>query len=145
MFLKESEMNEKIQSAINYAWSFLGTPYRWGGENPMEGYDCSGFVQEILRSVDLDPRGDQTAQTLYNTMKGRKGDILEPGSVVFYGKWDQITHVAFAINRSQIIEAGGGGRAVKSIEDAKRYGAFVRIRPYDYRNDLVDIIYPSYD
>ena len=57
-------MNNR-QNAINYAKLFIGKPYLWGGEGP-EGYDCSGFIQEVLSCIGLDPKGDQTAQGLYN-------------------------------------------------------------------------------
>jgi cell wall-associated NlpC family hydrolase len=50
---------------IQYAMSFIGVPYRWGGSNPITGFDCSGLVQEILKSVYMDPPGDQTAEALY--------------------------------------------------------------------------------
>ena len=33
---------------INYAYELIGTPYLWGGKTAF-GYDCSGFVQTLLR------------------------------------------------------------------------------------------------
>ena len=53
-----------MQTLTNYAKSFIGKPYSWAGETPMGGFDCSGLVQTILRSVGLDPAGDQSAQAL---------------------------------------------------------------------------------
>jgi cell wall-associated NlpC family hydrolase len=134
-------IKDRLNSAINYAYSFVGTPYRWGGENPMTGYDCSGFVQEILRSVGLDPKGDQTAEDLYNKIFSisKFQPELKPGSLVFYGSPDKIKHVAFAVNNFQVIEAGGGNSKTKTMEDAENQNAFVRIRPFDSRFDCVDI------
>lgn len=128
---------------LNYAMQFVGKFYLWGGEGP-SGFDCSGLTQELLRSVGADPPGDQTAQTLYDYFK-HVGimDKRECGSLVFYGKdLKSITHVAMMLNDWQVIEAGGGGSKNKTIEDADKNHAMVRIRPFNQRKDMVAIIAP---
>ncbi|MFC1535727.1 NlpC/P60 family protein, partial [Candidatus Neomarinimicrobiota bacterium] len=42
---------KKIASSI--AFHFVGLPYLWGGDDAVAGYDCSGLVIEILKSVGL--------------------------------------------------------------------------------------------
>lgn len=39
------ERQRKIATKV--AWSFIGKWYKWGGDDP-SGFDCSGFVIEIL-------------------------------------------------------------------------------------------------
>lgn len=118
---------------IEYALTFLGTPYSWGGNTPEQGLDCSGLVCEILKSADrIRSDDDFSAQQLYNEFSsfGRLSSISK-NSLVFYGKSvNEITHVAFAIGDDQIIESAGEGR----IETDK---GFVRIRPINYREDLI--------
>jgi len=129
-----------------YAKAFIGVPYVWGGDNPFTGFDCSGYIQYVLQSVGEDPKGDQTAQSLYYHFKEEgKEALVSPGALVFYGKSENhITHIAMAIDTFRVIEAGGGGRNNKSIEDCKKNGACVRIRPYNHRKDVVAVIMPSY-
>ena len=130
---------------IAYALEMVGTPYRWGGETP-RGFDCSGLVQELLRSVGLDPPGDQTAQALYDYFS-TKGHYNKhgAGSLAFYGKSvSEITHVAMMIDNYRIIEAGGGGSKTLTPQDAERDNAFVRLRLLKHRNDLVAVIKPEY-
>ena len=137
--------NVKARSAIEYAKSFIGVPYKWGGETPMAGYDCSGFVQEILSSVGLDPVGDQTAQALadYYVSFGKVVEKPKAGCLVFFGQARiKITHVGFMINNFQMIEAGGGGRQVVDKQSAIDHRAFIRVRPYTYRSDLIYLIDP---
>lgn len=132
---------------LDYALSFLGTPYLWGGDDPIFGYDCSGFIQELLMSVGMDPPGDQTAQALYNHFEKTASDYNKygPGNLAFYGKSvTEITHVAMMLDTYRIIEAGGGGHTVTSITDAAIKNAFVRIRLLKYRPDLVAVIKPRY-
>jgi len=135
-----------MDKLISYAMTFIGVPYRWGGDDPMEGYDCSGFVQELLMSVGVDPIGDQTSHMLYRYFcaKGKKINEIKTGALVFYGSETKITHVALAIDSFRIIEAAGGGSKTKNEKIAARQNAFIRIRPARRRKDLQAIIMPKY-
>lgn len=132
-----STIDEEIEIMLEYAMRFVNLPYIWGGQSPFLGYDCSGFVQECLASIGKDPRGDQTAASLYNYLKVyTRPDILRRGSILYFGKSkDKITHVALALSPRIMIEAGGGGSKTLTAEDAKALDARVRVRPI--RNDLV--------
>lgn len=136
-----------IESLISYAKSFIGLPYIWGGSHPSQGYDCSGLVQEILASVGMDPKLDQTAQMLadYFLLNGVEVWEPKPGALAFYGKnKEHITHVAFCISPFLLIEAGGGDSTCTSVDKAIAKKAFVRIRPTGHRSDRVLILMPNY-
>ena len=134
-----------IQIAVTYALSFLGVHYRWAGDDPMAGYDCSGLVQEILASVGLDPAGDQSAQMLYDYFKPVAQSAIGQGALVFYGKdVKSINHVAFMVGNRSVIEAGGGGSTTVNLEAAIKQNAFIRIRPVDHRKDRVAVLMPRY-
>jgi peptidoglycan endopeptidase LytE len=133
---------EKRYCAIAYAWTLLGTPYIWGGESP-QGMDCSGFCQEVLRSVGIDPEHDQNASALYWAFREHEIDEPTAGCLLFYGRGEtDITHVAMAITDEIMIEAGGGGSRTTTAQTAHRHKAFVRMRPIDRREDLVAIVDP---
>lgn len=135
-----------MQMLIQYALCFVGLPYRWGGDDSIYGFDCSGFVQELLMSVGEDPAGDQTAQGLYDYFKLKTDDTeIREGTLLFFGKSPtQITHIALAINKDQMIEAGGGGSATTSLEAAAKANAYIRIRPIYNRRDFVAALRPKY-
>ena len=121
--------------AIKYAFSWIGTPYLWGGDD-FSGMDCSGFVQEILMSVGLDFPGDQTADGLYRRSE-EWPEVMTAGSLAFFGKEKKITHVGFLVAPTIMIEAGGGNSQSKSAEIAAKQNAFVRMRPIYNRNDFI--------
>ena len=119
---------EKIEIMVDYATRLIGAPYLWGGNGPH--FDCSGFVQEVLASVGIDPRDDQTAQALYNHFEKFAEETLTRGSLLFYGaSRDKITHVAIHLGEGCMIEAGGGDSSTTTLERANEQGAMVRIRP----------------
>jgi cell wall-associated NlpC family hydrolase len=135
-----------LKLVYDYALALVGTPYRWGGSNPISGFDCSGLVQELLASIGFDPPGDQSAQSLYeHFIKGSRSSQIGLGALVFYGKSvEQITHVAFMLDTISAIGANGGGSKTTNNMEAERAGAFVKIRPLNYRSDLVAVIMPNY-
>jgi cell wall-associated NlpC family hydrolase len=133
-----------VKTLIEYAKSFIGKPYIWGAEGPT-GFDCSGLVQEILRSVGEDPKDDQTAQALYNYFSQHNMTAPTAGALVFYGKSiKEITHVAFSIDNFRVIEAGGGGSKCINTAMADHFKGMVRMRPYNHRADQVAIVLPDY-
>lgn len=135
-----------MKTLVDYANSFIGVPYIFGGEHPCYGYDCSGLVQHILQSVGVDPAGDQTAQKLFEhfSVVGRIS-VPRAGALTFYGKnTNAITHIGFMIDSHRMVEAGGGNASTTDTNRAIQQGAFVRQRPHDFRKDLVAILMPNY-
>lgn len=132
---------------IDYALCFVGLPYLWGGDDPIKGFDCSGYVQEILKFAGIDPLGDQTAQGLFDYFK-TKGIMHKrgPGALAFYGSsTDKITHVAFCVDELRCLHAGGGGSKTISLDIAAAQNAYIKGTPIEYRPDLVAVVMPEYD
>lgn len=130
---------------IQACLQFLNIPYRWGGDDPINGYDCSGLIQDLYAMVGIDPSGDQTAQALYDHFKVRsKEGPRDTGALVFFGRsLSQITHVGMIIEGQVMIEAGGGGSKTISHEVAAAMNAFVRLRPFNTRSDVVALLMPK--
>lgn len=125
------EIKSDQEIATQIAFSFIGRPYIWGGDDP-SGFDCSGFVIEILKSVGKLPReGDWTAHSLCNRFvdEGKKVDDLQEGCLVFFGDLNKINHVEYMINDELSIGASGGGSSTKTAADAWKQNAYIKIRP----------------
>ena len=43
------------EKLIDYARQFIGTPYKYGSINPVNGFDCSGFVYHVLINFNVNP------------------------------------------------------------------------------------------
>lgn len=127
---------DKLAVARGVAFSLLNKPYIWGGNTPA-GYDCSGLVIEILKSIGLLPeKGDWTAHGLYSyfrTLKISESDMTE-GCLIFWDNEHQIVnHVEYALSPTLSIGARGGSRHIKTATDALKYGAYSKIRPWKNR------------
>jgi len=125
---------DKLDLALSVAERLLGKPYIWGGDNPGEGFDCSGFVIEVLKSCGILPRsGDWTAHDLMNKFADSALDVPRAGCLIFWGNSGRATHVemvcAVLDGTVYTIGASGGGSRTQSAADAVRDDAYIKIRP----------------
>ena len=134
--------------AVEYAHSLLHVPYRWRGDDPLEGFDCSGFVHEILQAVGLEPHGfDSTANDLYERFKDYEVPCGSAGCLVFWFGPDKTgaiiaNHVMLMIDDFLCIGAAGGGSKTLTREDAIKANAFIKVRPVGYRGQDYVIVDP---
>lgn len=83
---------------INEAYEYLGVRYKWGGENPRTGFDCSGFTQFIFESYGVKLPRNSAEQAKIGTYISIKK--LEKGDLVFFAdKGNKISHVGIVISK----------------------------------------------
>jgi cell wall-associated NlpC family hydrolase len=93
---------------------YVGTRYRYGGESPTEGFDCSGFVQFVYgrHGVEL-PR---TSSQQVSAGRAAPGEVtaLQPGDLMFFAAGGRrIDHVAIYAGEGRIIHAASGAGSVR--------------------------------
>jgi peptidoglycan DL-endopeptidase CwlO len=95
-------------SVIANAKQYLGVPYVWGGSTP-SGFDCSGFVSYVYRSVGISlPRTSRDQQNVGTRISLSQ---VQPGDLVFQGS--PAYHVGIYIGGGQYIHAPQTGDVVK--------------------------------
>jgi len=138
--------DEKRILAVDYLKSWLGVPYAWGGDD-FSGFDCSGLIVEVLQGVDVLPHNsDFRARDLYRRFAECRAVNPQAGDLIFWFinfMGDEIaSHVEMLVSPHFCIGASGGGGSVRTIQDAVRYNAFVKLRPLTYRGGNYKIVNP---
>jgi len=110
------------QAVLNYAYSFLGTPYVWGGSTP-SGFDCSGFTSYVFKHFGVNlPRVSRSQATVGTKVAYSN---LQAGDLVFFGT-SGISHVGIYIGGGNMIHSPRPGKTVEI--SSMRYHTFITAR-----------------
>lgn len=117
--------------AARTAERFVGIPYRWGGENVVDGMDCSGFVRAVYNLCGTSiPR---TSREQYKAGDAVTKDDLQDGDLVFFGSSeDKINHVGIYVGSGKFVHAPRRGEDIRvtSIDDNYFEKRFIGARRY---------------
>ena len=95
------------------ALSLVGIRYRYGGNSPEQGLDCSGLVRCVFREADGTdlPR---TSQEMSRRGQPVDKQDLQPGDLVFFNTLNRaFSHVGIYLGNNQFIHAPSTGRNVR--------------------------------
>ncbi|MFT4197715.1 MAG: C40 family peptidase [Pseudoxanthomonas sp.] len=103
----------KVNAVLMRALGLVGTPYRYGGNTPDTGFDCSGLVTYVYRDM-LDLRLPRTSRELAQ-VQGPKiaPERLAPGDLVFFGAGREVSHVGIYVGEGRFVHAPSSGGTVR--------------------------------
>ncbi len=103
----------RVDSVLQTAFSQVGRLYRYGGNTPETGFDCSGFVRWVYDQYDVDlPR---TSRTMLGVGTPVARDELRPGDLVFFGR-KRVSHVGIYTGDDKFIHSPSRGRRIQESE-----------------------------
>ena len=157
-------MSTALDHVIATALHYLGTPYKWGGDDP-SGFDCSGFVLELLKTAGfVGETDDLTADGLLRKYAHKQVAVPIAGALLFYlDTQGKAYHVVFCLDGDFLIGANSGTSKtldpvpkftlatafdylialVKSVTNsaAWRDNAYIKIRPIKFNPATMKVVY----
>ena len=86
------------------AETWLGTPYRYGGENPRTGLDCSAFTRALVQQAYGVPLSRSTQSQVKEGQKVSR-DELQVGDVLFFKTGRGQRHAGVYLGAGQLVHA----------------------------------------
>ena len=100
-----SKINNNSNNYLKNIYFFLGSRYLWGG-NSIAGIDCSGLVQELMKSINNKCPRDSKDQLIFFKKRISLSNIKK-GDLIFWKG-----HVAIALNKKLLVHAYGPKKRV---------------------------------
>lgn len=99
-----------LDALTEVAFSYLATPYRFGGGN-RQGIDCSSFVRNVFRELNIElPR---TAREQYRLGARVDPEGLQSGDLLFFRTYAKYpSHVGIYLGNHKMIHASPRSRRV---------------------------------
>lgn len=99
---------------------YLGTPYRWGGNDP-NGFDCSGFTRYVYALSGISIPRTTTEQVKVGSYLSK--DKLRPGDLVFLQNTYRtgVSHVGIYIGDGMMIHASSSKGVTTSALSSSYY------------------------
>lgn len=100
--------NDVLFSALG----LVGTPYRYGGNTPEGGFDCSGLVHYVFNTaagVSLPRQSSAIAEI--DAPKVKRTQLI-PGDLVFFGK-RKVNHIGIYVGEGRFVHAPNSGGTVR--------------------------------
>jgi cell wall-associated NlpC family hydrolase len=114
------QVRDAASDMVITAMNFLGVPYKRGGNNQEDGFDCSGFTRHIFEmslGLVLPRRADEQASAPGLLQIAR--DDLKPGDLVFFNTLKRtFSHVGIYIGEGKFIHSPRTGGSVR-VEDMR--------------------------
>lgn len=105
---------------VQYALSFVGNPYVWGGKDPNTGADCSGFTSYVYAHFGIDIPSYSYSQR--SVGKEVSYANAKAGDLICYAG-----HVAIYMGNGQIVHAKGTAYGIVAYDSAT-YRNIVTVR-----------------
>jgi cell wall-associated NlpC family hydrolase len=123
VFNTSQDFSPEAQDVLFRALGLVGTPYRWGGNTPDSGFDCSGLISYVYRDVAgiTLPRSTREMIVMRAPDVGKEG--LQTGDLIFFATngGSQVSHAGIYVGEGRFVHAPATGGTVKLDSLSKAY------------------------
>lgn len=110
---------EQAHDIAIHALGLVGTPYRYGGNTPDSGFDCSGLIGYVYKSrAGVAP--PRTVAQLDDFGKAIPASQLRSGDLVIFGRGTP-THAGIYVGEGRFVHAPSTGGTVRLDSLSSKY------------------------
>ena len=110
------------EASVAQAMLLLNTPYRYGGNTPEGGFDCSGLVHYVYRQIS--PPGQRLPRSTAEWASASHPQQGQPrrGDLVFFNTSGQpFSHMGIYVGDGHFVHAPSSGGTVRQASITSRY------------------------
>ncbi|AMK29912.1 C40 family peptidase [Pseudomonas mosselii] len=115
MVFNQAPSSPVADDVLFRAIGLVGTPYRWGGNTPDAGFDCSGLIGYVYRDAAGISLPRSTREMI--VMRAPNVDInsLQSGDLVFFATsgGSQVSHAGIYVGEGRFVHAPSTGGTVR--------------------------------
>lgn len=111
---------DQSRSVTVYALGLVGTPYRYGGNTPESGFDCSGLIAWVYRA-QAGLHSPRTVASLQGWGQPVSASELRAGDLVLFGNGGAPTHAGIFVDEGRFVHAPSTGGQVRMDRLASPY------------------------
>jgi cell wall-associated NlpC family hydrolase len=130
----DSRLSPAQSDVLSQAFDLIGKPYRYGGESPHTGFDCSGLIHYVYQEAAGIELPRTTAELSDLRTKKPRANALQPGDLVLFAvtRGRKVDHAGIYVGKRNFIHApSAGGRVrVDSLDESywrRRYQGARRV------------------
>lgn len=113
---------EQANDVTLYAISLVGTPYRWGGNTPDGGFDCSGLIGHVYKTR-ANVSAPRTVASLVDWGQQVPASALRSGDLVVFTQRGVSTHAGIYVGEGRFVHAPSTGGEVRLDALTSKYWA----------------------
>jgi len=114
--------HEAAQGVTLYALGLVGTPYRYGGNTPESGFDCSGLISHVYRQ-QAGVSSPRTVAALQRWGQPVPPSQLRAGDVVVFFQGAEANHAGIYVGEGRFVHAPSTGGRVRMDHLSSPYWA----------------------
>jgi cell wall-associated NlpC family hydrolase len=100
------------QAVTVYALGLVGTPYRYGGNTPDSGFDCSGLIRHVY-GLQAGLPAPRTVAQLQGWGHAVPIEALRTGDLVLFSKGGAPSHAGIYVGEGRFVHAPSTGGQVR--------------------------------
>ena len=108
-------LSQAAENVLFRAIGLVGTPYRWGGNTPDSGFDCSGLIGYVYRDAAGISLPRSTRDMITIGAPDVRLEQLQSGDLVFFATsgGSQVSHAGIYVGEGRFVHAPATGGTVK--------------------------------